>query len=148
RFQYGYDRDGNPLYRNNLVNGAESELYHANGASGGYDSRNQLTDFRRGTLSDTNSDGVPDTVSTASASEGWSYDPLGNMTSVTTNGGTPQSRTFNQQDQLTAAGSSTLSYDAAGEMTTDEAGQTYTYDAWGRVVQVKDSGGTTLGGYG
>src|SRR5258707_11163684 len=66
RFQYGYDRDNNPLYRDNIVNSAFGELYHANGPTNGYDQLNQLTDFRRGTLSDTNSDGVPDTVSTAS----------------------------------------------------------------------------------
>ena len=33
RFQYGYDRNGNRLYRENLVNASFSELYHANGAS-------------------------------------------------------------------------------------------------------------------
>src|SRR5438552_19129277 len=32
RFQYGYDRDGNRLYRNNLVNTAFGELYHTRGA--------------------------------------------------------------------------------------------------------------------
>src|SRR5205823_1730076 len=31
RFQYGYDRDSNVLYKSNLVNTAFSELYHANG---------------------------------------------------------------------------------------------------------------------
>ena len=38
RFRYGYDRDGNRLYRENVVNAAFSELYHANGAAAGYDS--------------------------------------------------------------------------------------------------------------
>src|SRR5262249_36652237 len=62
RFKYGYDRDSNVLYRTNEVNHSFDELYHANGASNGYDNLNQLTDFRRGTLSDANSDGIPDTV--------------------------------------------------------------------------------------
>src|SRR5713226_1736390 len=31
-FQYGYDQDGNVLYKKNIVNSAFSELYHANGA--------------------------------------------------------------------------------------------------------------------
>src|SRR5207248_11205785 len=35
RFQYGYDRDGNVLYKKNVVNTAMSELYHANGAANG-----------------------------------------------------------------------------------------------------------------
>src|SRR5437868_11791652 len=55
RVQYGYDRDGDVLYKNNLVNYAMSELYHANGAANGYDQLGQLTAFARGTLSDTNS---------------------------------------------------------------------------------------------
>src|SRR5207248_1306526 len=37
RFKYGYDRDGNVLYRTNEVNHSFDELYHANGASNGYD---------------------------------------------------------------------------------------------------------------
>ena len=52
RFKYSYDRDGNRLARENLVDTLFSELYHANGASNGYDLLNQLTEFRRGTLSD------------------------------------------------------------------------------------------------
>src|SRR5262249_40154653 len=122
RFQYGYDRDSSRLYRNNLVNTAFSELYHANGTSAGYDSLNQQTEFRRGTLSDTNADNVPDTVATASRSQSWSLDAMGNWASVTTDG-TPQTRTHNQQNQLTAVGGSSLSYDANGNLTRDESGK-------------------------
>src|SRR5439155_6574475 len=50
RFQYGYDADGNPLYRDNLVSPAFGELYHTNGAGNGYDSLNRLTAFSRGLL--------------------------------------------------------------------------------------------------
>ena len=50
RFQYGYDQDGNVLYRNNLVNTSFGELYHANGSSNGYDNLNRLTNFARGVL--------------------------------------------------------------------------------------------------
>ncbi|HWE03568.1 MAG TPA: hypothetical protein VG326_14275 [Tepidisphaeraceae bacterium] len=55
-FQYGYDADGNVLYKNNLVNSAFSELYHANSSASGddssaYDPLNRLTGFSRGTLS-------------------------------------------------------------------------------------------------
>ena len=35
RFQYGYDRNGNVLYKNNLLGSSFSELYHANSVSGG-----------------------------------------------------------------------------------------------------------------
>src|SRR5438067_11705807 len=44
RFKYGYDRDGNPLYRTNEVSHSFDELYHANGGTAGYDQLNQLTD--------------------------------------------------------------------------------------------------------
>jgi YD repeat-containing protein len=145
RFQYGYDRDGNVLYRDNKVNGAFSELYHANGASNGYDSLNQLTAFARGALSDTNSDGVPDTVSTASRSQSWNFDAVGNWSSVTTDG-TAQSRTHNQQNEVTAAGSATLTFDGNGNTTTDDTGRTLAYDAWNRLVQVK-SGSTVVASF-
>src|SRR5262249_36579957 len=78
RCRYGYDRDGSRLYRDNLVNSSFGELHHANGATAGYDLLNQLTDFRRGVLSDSNSDGVPDTVATVSRSQSWALDAEGN----------------------------------------------------------------------
>jgi YD repeat-containing protein len=102
-----------------------------------------MTTFLRGTLSDTNSDGVPDTVASNSRSQSWSFDALGNWSSVTTNG-TPQTRTANQQNQITSiTGLTTPVYDADGHMTTDQAGKTLVYDAWGRPVAYK-TGATTL----
>src|SRR5579884_2597628 len=144
-FKYGYDPDGNVMYMTNAVHPAFSELYHANGASNGYDGLNQLSAFARGTLSDTNSDGIPDTVASPSTSESWSLDALGNFSSVTLNG-TPTSRTTNQQNEVTAVGSSSLAFDANGNTTTDDQGHTLIYDAWNRLIQVK-SGGTVLATY-
>src|SRR5438477_6376313 len=74
RFQYGYDRDGNVLYKNNLVSSSFSELYHANGSGNGYDNLNQLTAFARGTLNSGN-----DTISTPSTTASWSMDAAGNF---------------------------------------------------------------------
>ncbi len=143
RFKYGYDRDGNVLYRTNELNHAFDELYHANGASNGYDNLNQLTDFRRGTLTDANSDGVPDTVSTASRTQSWSFDALGNWSSVTSDG-TTQNRTANKQNEITSITSlTTPTYDSNGNMTADENGKTLIYDAWNRLVASKN-GTTTL----
>jgi YD repeat-containing protein len=139
RYQYGYDRDSNPLYRDNLVNPAFGELYHAAGAGNGYDSLGQMTAFERGTLN-TTKDGVS---GTASRTQSWTLDALGNFASVTTDG-TAQSRTHNQQNEVTGVGGSTLTYDNDGSLTTDETGRQLVYDAWGRLVTVKDSGGTTL----
>jgi RHS repeat-associated protein len=136
RFQYGYDRDSNVLWRNNLVNAAFGELY-------AYDSLNQLTSFQRGTLNSTHI-GL---VGSASRSQSWSPDALGNFTGVTTNGST-QTRAHNQQNEYTSiSGAGSITYDANGNTTADGSGNTYVYDAWNRLVVVKN-GGTTLAAYG
>ncbi len=145
-FRYGYDRDSNRLYRQNALDAAFSELYHANGASNGYHNLNQLTDFRRGTLSDANSDGVPDTVSTATRSQGWTLDGQGNWTSLDTDG-TPVSRSHNLQNQVTEVGSNSLAFDSNGNMTTDESGHVLFFDAWNRLVRVQDSEENVLAEY-
>jgi RHS repeat-associated protein len=146
RFKYGYDRNSNRLYRENLVNTVFSELYHANGASNGYDLLNQLTEFRRGTLSDTNSDGVPDTVATASRTQAWDYDALGNFDSQTSDG-VAQTRTANKQNQIISiSGAGTPAFDANGNMTGDEQGRALKYDAWNRLVELKQ-GATILASY-
>src|SRR6185437_6183400 len=155
RFQYGYDQDGNVLYKNNLVSSTFSELYHANSSSSGdnssaYDDLTRITGFRRGTLSASGNNGSTlDTVSTlnslSDSSQSWTLDALGNSNSVTTDG-TAQSRTFNSQNEATAVGSNTLAYDNYGNTTTDDQGHTLVYDAWNRLVAVKN-GGTTIASY-
>jgi hypothetical protein len=50
-FVYGYDRNGNALYRANQLNHNFDELYHASGAGQGYDNFNEITAFARGVLS-------------------------------------------------------------------------------------------------
>jgi RHS repeat-associated protein len=153
RIQYGYDRDGNVLYANNLVNGAFSELYHASSMTAGdnnsaYDPLNRITSFSRGTLTSSGNNGSTlDTITGANLNStsgvpntnSWNLDALGNW-----NSGNGQSNTFNSQNEETTNGSNTLAYDNAGDMTTDEQGNTYGYDAWGRVVQIKDSSGASL----
>jgi YD repeat-containing protein len=141
-FTYGYDQDSNVLYRGNQVNSAFGELYHANGASNGYDGLGRLTNFERGTLSISSGNTVPDTIASPTASESWSLDALGNWASFT-NGSTTQTRTANQQNEITSvSGATTPGYDANGNMTTDQTGKTLIYDAWNRLVQVKS--GTTV----
>ena|GEM_PF-2414997 len=146
RFQYGYDRNGNVLYKNNLVDSLFSELYHASGAGNGYDPLNQLAGFVRGTLSASTQGGPLDTVTNPSTTESWNLDALGNWSSVTKNNVT-QNRTANQQNEVTAAGTQTLSYDANGNTLVDDQGQHYTYDAWNRLVKVTASGGAALATY-
>jgi RHS repeat-associated protein len=141
-FAYGYDRDGNPLYRDNLVNSVFGELYHANGSSNGYDQLNQLTDFARGTLNSSK-----DSISgTASRSQSWTLDALGNWTTLTSDG-SAQTSTFNKQNEITGiSGLTTPAYDSNGNMTADQTGKTLVYDAWNRLVQVT-SGTTVLVAY-
>lgn len=132
RFQYAYDLLGNRLYRDNLVNTAFGELY-------GYDAMSQLVSFDRGTLNGTRT-GL---TGAASRAQDWDYDAVGNFDSVTTNG-TAQTRTANRQNEITSIGGlTTPTYDINGNMTGDETGKQFVYDAWNRMVAVKSSGGTT-----
>jgi hypothetical protein len=76
REHYGYDRAGNRLFAENGVSAAFSELYQ-------YDGLYQLANFQRGTLN-----GSKTAISgTASRSQVWDFDALGNMDSVTTDVG-------------------------------------------------------------
>jgi RHS repeat-associated protein len=151
RFQYGYDRVGETLYKNNLVNSAQSELYRANSTQSGdsntaYDPLGRQVAFARGTLSSSGHNGTQlDTIATASRSQSWSLDALGNWSSVTTNG-TATTRTFNAQDQTaTVSGGTAPTYDHDGN-TIGDAGLTYVYDAWDRLVTAKN-GATTVAAY-
>jgi uncharacterized delta-60 repeat protein/RHS repeat-associated protein len=154
RFQYKYDANSNPLYKDNKVNSSFSELYHTNGTSGAstsYDGLNRLTDFRRGTLSDANSDGVMDTVSSlntlAGSSKNWSLDAVGNWNSSTTGTNSAVVRTHDKQNEVTAVGANSLTFDNNGNTKTDETGKQLVYDAWNRLKLVKNSGGSTIQTY-
>jgi RHS repeat-associated protein len=136
RFQYGYNADSDVLYRQNLVDAAMSELYS-------YDNLHQLTLFQRGTLN-AQHNGI---VGNPSHSQSWTPDALGNFTSITTDSST-QTRSANQQNEYTSiSGSGTITYDANGNITADGSGNTFVYDAWNRLVAVKN-GSTTLASYG
>jgi RHS repeat-associated protein len=133
RYQYGYDRDSNRLWRDNLINTGFGELY-------AYDNLNQLTSMDRGTLNGTKT-GL---TGSASRSQDWDYDTLGNWDSVTTDSST-QTRSHNAQNEITSiSGATTPTYDSNGNLTKDETGRTFKYDAWNRLVEVKTSGGSTI----
>jgi RHS repeat-associated protein len=109
--------------RANLIDAAFSESYS-------YDNLNQLIGFSRG-----------------SHTRSWDYDAQGNWQSVTTNGNT-QTRSHNAQNEITGiSGAVTPTYDANGNLTRDETGRQFVYNAWNRLVEVKDSGGNTLKSY-
>ena len=161
RVQYGYDRDGNALYKKNLVNANFSELYRTNAITSGdsntaYDGLGRMAAFARGTLSASTLNGPGgtqlDTISTPTRQQSWALDALGNWSGVTTDG-TTVTRTTNAQDQTaTVTGlPSAPVYDAAGNTTSDyspaAAGTlTFVYDAWNRLVAAK-AAGVTLAAY-
>ncbi len=126
RFTYTYDRNSNRLTKGNSVDSDFDEAYT-------YDNLNQLTSFDR---------------NTGDRTQAWDFDALGNWDSLTTDGGSPQTRTHNKQNEITAvSGATSPTFDANGNMTTDETGKQYVYDAWNRLKVVKNSGGTTLKTY-
>ena len=69
----------------------------------------------------------------ASRSQDWNLDALGNWDSVTDETSTTQTRTHDAQNRLTQVDSNPLSYSPNGEMLSDETGQVLAYDAWGPV---------------
>src|SRR5260370_2147299 len=122
-FQYTYDRDSNPLMRTNALQGALSEQF-------GYDGLNRVTSF---TL--------------ASHSQTWMLDSQGNWQTYTTDSIT-QTRTHNAQNQITSLTQPNLStpgYDADGNTTTDDYGDTFKVDAWNRLVRATTAGGAAYG---
>ncbi len=147
RFKYGYDRDSNRLFKQNVLDAVFSELYHQSGAAEGYDPLNQLTGFERGVLFDSDFDGIYDTTTSTTRQQVWAFDALGNWTSLTTDGAT-QNRTHNLQNEVTSVNGASLTFDANGNTTTDETGRHLVYDAWNRLVEVKSPGGATLVRYG
>jgi RHS repeat-associated protein len=125
RVLYGYDRNSNRMSKTNSVNSAFSEAYT-------YDNLNQLSGFNR---------------NSGARTQNWNYDAAGNWNSVTTNG-VAQTRTANKQNEITSvSGATTPTYDANGNMTGDETGRQFVYDAWNRLKVVKNSGGSTLVSY-
>ena len=133
RFQYGYDRNGDLAYRDNLVNSAFGEVFTHDGLT-------QIATFKRGTLNSSKTD----VSGTPARTQSWDYDSVGNWDSVTSDG-TTQSRTANRQNEITSISSlTTPTYDASGNMIGTETGKQLIYDSWNHLTAVKSSGGSTL----
>ena len=152
RFKYGYDRDGNVLYKDvdqSTISADDGydELYHVNddnsGDAEGYDGLGRMTDWRRGALSaSSGGGGVLDTVSTATRTQGFTLDAEGNWASSATNGSST-SRTHDKQNELTVNGSASYSYSNTGSLTGTGVA-TFTYDAWDRLVGITTTTGTDI----
>jgi len=145
RIQYGYDKMSRRLWRQDLAAPAttkQDRFYD-------YDGLGQVTDSALGNLNinRTAVAGIP------TQREAFDYDSIGNWKQYLrqANGDTTldQKRTSNQDNQLTELDSnaSGLSYDAAGNMTACRPdkdgdwskGYTIVWDAWNRIVQVKNA---------
>lgn len=156
RVQYGYDRNSNRLFRDDLVAAsAQDELYS-------YDNINQLVQRQRGTLNSgrTAITGTPD------GQEDFTYDPSGNWRGVTSgyvvraNGVVTldQNRVTNKANEIQTVTSATglnwfdPTYDSVGNMTgipqpaSLASGYTAKYDAWNRLVELM-SGATSVAIY-
>lgn len=129
RFKYTYDFNSNPTSKVNVTAPTRSEAYS-------YDNLNRLTSFSRGSVAVTGT--TYSGISSVTYTQSWNLDTLGNWTSLNTNG-TAVSRTHNEQNQLTSisqTGSVALTYDANGNQTGNESGETLVYDAWNRLISV------------
>jgi RHS repeat-associated protein len=151
RYTYGYDRASNRLYRENTLTSGRDELY-------GHDQVSRLIEFQRGELN-ANKDGI---TGTPAREEDWSLDMTGNWPGYVqkTSGSTDldQGRTHNPVNEITAITAATGTnwadpeHDRNGNMTTIPKpanladGLTATYDAWNRLVEVKD-GQTVIARY-
>jgi len=145
RIQYGYDRMSRRLWRQDLAAPADTQQDRFYG----YDGLGQVKDSSLGNLNinRTAIAGVP------AEKEAFDYDSIGNWKHYLrqAEGATTldQTRWNNRDNQITAldADADGLAYDAAGNMTACHPdkngdwmkGYTMVWDAWNRLVQVKDA---------
>ncbi|MBP9222927.1 MAG: RHS repeat-associated core domain-containing protein [Verrucomicrobiales bacterium] len=147
-WQWGFNEASNRTWKKNLVaSSGQDEAY-------GYDGLYQVIRDAVGTLNTnrTSIGGVP------GEEEDFTYDPTGNWLGYrkSEDGGSvlDQSRSNNKDNQLTQidGSSSLLAYDRAGNATKTAPGTNGdwskyyqpVWDAWNRIVEVKDETGTTI----
>ncbi|MCZ2344028.1 MAG: hypothetical protein LC104_19875 [Bacteroidales bacterium] len=149
--QYGYDRASNRTYRRDDVARSYGknfdELYE-------YDGLNQLKKFYRGLLVDNNT-----VIESPALQQAWQFDATGNWSNFTSfdpadaTKALDQQRLHNRVNEITEIARTvgtnwaTPTYDRNGNMTSDETGKLFVYDAWNRLKVVKDAVGTTLKTY-
>jgi RHS repeat-associated protein len=161
RVQYGYDRASNRVWRQNLVGTTGQNEFYT------YDGLYQIKSLARGTNFTVDS-GQRTGISSPVWEEDWNYDPTGNwrgsstayLTKVSGSPTLDQNRSHNKANEITgittASGTSWPSpaHDAAGNMLTAprplDLGNSFDFkwDAWNRPVEVKNSGGSVVAGYG
>jgi len=148
RYGYGYDRNSNRTRRENVLAADRSEVY-------AYDMLDRLAGMDRGTLNE----GKSAIFGTPARQEDWTLSQAGNWAGfdVTENGQAVlnQTRTNNKANEITGLSEPesqtqwvTPEYDARGNMITVPKPNspanafTCTWDAWDRLVEVKDGEAT------
>jgi RHS repeat-associated protein len=126
---HGYDYAGNRLYRNDLIQSANSELYI-------YDNLGQIKSLNRGMLNANQT-----SVTTVNHSESWNFDKTGNWLQYTNNG-TIENHTHNAANELQGI----ATHDANGNMIL-MPGLKGKYDAWNRLVEVRDTSDNLIATY-
>jgi RHS repeat-associated protein len=126
---HSYDYAGNRTKRYDAVHAANSELYT-------YDQLGQIKSLDRGTLNIAQT-----SVANVVHSESWNFDKTGNWLQYIKNGNT-ENRTHNAANELQGV----ATHDANGNMTL-MPGLKGKYDAWNRLVEVKDSNDNLIANY-
>jgi RHS repeat-associated protein len=108
-FDYTYDDNKNPTAQTDNIMSAHS---WSTGASG-YDAEDRLTNFDKNTYN--------------AFDQFWTLTDVGDWSSNTF-GGTAQVRTHSDAHEIATVASGTLTHDAKGNLTLDEASQAYTWD--------------------
>ena len=127
--QHGYDYASNRTYRNDLVQAANSELYQ-------YDQINQIKNLNRGVLNQNQT-----AIVTPNFMEAWNLDKTGNWLQYDKNG-TVENRTHNKANEIQGI----ATHDKNGNMTV-LPGQKAKYDAWNRLVEVRDTSDNLIARY-
>jgi len=145
RYQYGYDKNSNRIWKANLLTTGLDEFYT-------YDPLSRLTEMQRGVLNSTKT-GI---TGTPARQMSYGLDITGNWGSyLTKTAGTTdlsQTRGSNKVNEITVISGTpawtTPAYDPAGNMTTMPQPAspanpfTAVYDAWNRMVKIGAPGGT------
>jgi RHS repeat-associated protein len=126
---HSYDYAGNRIKRYDPVHAANSELYT-------YDNLGQIKTLNRGILNNDHT-----SVTTINHSESWNFDKTGNWSQYTKNGNT-ENRTHNAANELQGI----ATHDANGNMTL-MPGLKGKYDAWNRLIEVRDSNNNLIAQY-
>ncbi len=117
-FAYAYDADRRKLSETDSEQASADQRF-------AYDSQDRLVSWKRGT-------GTAPT-DPATATQTWNLSPVGDWTSTAIDG-TTQVRTHTAVHELTAIGGTALAYDAKGNLTRDDQGQTFAWDPENRLA--------------